>query len=485
MYKKGVKSHYRFRKVKTKSGATAIQIGFYQKDRKFKLVKHLGSSTIQKKINELVGIAQEYIQSHSPQLKLNFNPQSEEIMFTRGIRMQSKSLETAYKYLNQTYHKLGFEKLDNDLLKHFVLIRVLEPASKVKSIELLNKYFGLEYKKTTVFRNLLPLVSLKDSAVGIAINYARNNFRLDFSLVFYDVTTLYFETSHSDEFRLNGFSKDNKINQPQILVGLMVNQIGFPVYYDTFKGNTFEGHTIIPAISAIKSKYQIDKLTVVADAGMLSRDNLAALETNGIDYVVGARIKKLKIVKVKQISRELGRVSGKIVREDNIIYEYSAKRAQKDQADNNKQIKKAEYLLNHPTQIARRSNFLSQTGKSAFCLNQKIIGKYRLLEGIKGYKTNVTKVSDQVLVDRYKDLWRVEQSFRIAKSDLQARPIYHRKKDSINCHLLIVFMALCLSRVIEQEKQQSIKKVVEELKDIWSITIKDEISGNQLKFTTN
>lgn len=484
MYKRGVNSHYRFRQVKTKSGATAVQVGFYKKDRKFKLIKHLGSSTNQKKIDELIAIAQEYIQSHSSQLKLNFNPQSDEIMYTRGIQMQSKSLEVAYKYIDSVYTQLGFEKLKSDVLKHFVLIRVLEPASKIKSIELLKKYFGIEYKKTTVFRKLLTSVSLKDSAIAIAISYAKNHFGFDFSLVFYDVTTLYFETNEHDEFRLNGFSKDNKINQPQILVGLMVNNNGFPVYYDTFKGNTFEGHTIIPAISAIKTKYKINKLTVVADAGMLSQDNLDALENAKINYVVGTRVKKLNINQVREITNKLNKINGRSIKQDSIIYEYSTKRARKDKADNDKQIKRAEYLKNHPTQVNRRSSFLLPTTKSTFDLNQEIISKYRLLEGVKGYKTNIDNISNELLINRYKDLWRVEQSFRIAKSDLQARPIYHRKKDPINYHLLIVFMALCLSRVMEQEKQQSVKKIVEELKDVWTITIKDEISGNQLKFNT-
>lgn len=479
-----MKPHYRFRKVKTRSGSTAIQVGFYQ-GKNFKLIKHVGSAKEVVKIEELILIAREFIKSSSDQLELNFNPQSSEIMFKQGIQFENSRLDMAYDYLSKTYHNLGFERLESELLKHFVMIRVLEPASKIKSIELLKKYFNLEYKKTTVFRQLLNITSLKDSAIGLAIDYARYHFGFDFSLVFYDVTTLYFETNQSDEFRLNGFSKDNKINQPQILVGLMVNQIGFPVYYDTFKGNTFEGHTIIPAITAIKTKYKIDKLTVVADAGMLSQDNLSALEDSHIDFVVGARIKKLRINQIKQIAQKLGKNNGDTIRVDDVIYEYSTKRAKKDKADNDKQIKKAEYLLSHPTQVHRRSSLLSPTSKNTFCLNQEIVDKYRLLEGIKGFKTNVTNIPDNLLINRYKDLWRVEQSFRIAKSDLQARPIYHRKKDSINAHLLIVFMALCLARVIEQDKQQSIAKVVEELKDIWSITIKDEISGNTLKITTN
>lgn len=480
-----MKPHYlRIRKVKTHSGSTAIQVGYYR-GKRFKLFKHIGSTKDSQKLAELIGIAREYIFSHSGQLPLNFNPQSDEILYKRGIRVQQSRLDTAYHYLERVYQQLGFENLDNDVLKHFVMIRVLEPSSKMKSIELLKKYFGLDYRKTTVFRQLSQLTKLKDTVIDLTIKYARRHFGFDFSLVFYDVTTLYFETNTGDDFRKNGFSKDNKINQPQILVGLMVNEIGFPVYYDTFAGNTFEGHTIIPVILTIKSRYQIDRLTVVADAGMLSKDNLAALEENGIDYVIGARIKKLPLNKIKEIAQKLNQIDGMVTRENNIIYEYSIRRAKKDKIDNDKQLKKAHDLITNPSRSIIRSKFLSPISKKTLTLNQKTVDKYRLLEGIKGYRTNVTDTDDHLLIDRYKDLWHVEESFRIAKSDLEVRPIYHRRKNAIDYHLLIVFVALCLIRVIEREKRKSIKKIVVDLKDMWTITLKDEISGNSIKVIVN
>jgi hypothetical protein len=480
-----VKPHYAsIRKVKTNSGATAIQVGKYQ-GKSFKLLKHIGSTKEPKKITELLSLATEYISSHSPQLALNFSPHSEEILYKRGTRAQKSRLTTAYDYLESVYQRLGFNQLSNGLLKHFVLIRVLEPASKIKSLYLLHKYFGLEYKKTTVFRQLLQLISFKEKTISLAIAYAKENLGFDFSLVFYDVTTLYFETHQSDDFRLNGFSKDNKINQPQILVGLMVNQTGFPVYYDVFPGNTFEGHTIIPIITGIKAKYHIDRLTVVADAGMLSEDNLFALQKNQIDYIMGARIKKLKLEQIRLIARELNQTDSRIIRQDDVIYEYSSKRAKKDKSDNDRQLQKAKYLISHPAKALKRTSFIASPKNKDLSLNLETIEKYHLLEGIKGYKTSVSDVSDQLLVNRYKDLWHVEQSFRIAKSDLQARPIYHRKRDSIEYHLLIVFMALCLTKVIEKEKQTSIQKVVDVLKDIWTVTLKDDISGNTLDLIIN
>lgn len=476
-----MKPHYiRIRRVKTHSGSTAIQVGIYQ-GKRFKLSKHIGSSKDQQKISELVSIAGEYIRSHNPQTELNFNPQSEEILFKRGLKIVQSRLGEAYDYLSHIYSEIGFSRINSEILKHFTIIRVLEPASKLKSITLLEKYFGIQYRKTTVFRELTELIDLKEDVIHIAIKYAKDHLDFDFSLVFYDVTTLYFETSKGDEFRKNGFSKDNKINQPQILIGLVVNNTGFPIYYDIFKGNTFEGKTIIPVILEIRRKYQINKFTVIADAGMLSQENLTELEKHNIDYVVGARIGSMNLNTIRNIAGELNQTDKKIIRYDNILLDYSNPRATKDKSDNDRQIKKAEYYLNNPSKIMKRSKFLSNSETKTFRLNKSLVEKYRLLEGIKGYRTNINNIPEELLISRYKDLWKIEQSFRIAKSDLEARPIYHRKKSSIEYHILIVFIALCMGRVIEMEKKESIRKVMDNLKDKWTILVRDEISGNSVK----
>lgn len=473
-----MKPHYdTIRKVKTRSGATAIQVGRYI-GKRFCLTKHIGSAHDADKISELIKVAQTYIHSHAPQLALNFNPNSEEVLFKRGIRIEKSTLAEAYTYLSRVYETIGFTKIDSEVLKHFTLIRVLEPASKIRSIQLLKKYFDIEYKKTTIFRKLEELGGFKEQAVSIAIRYAKSHLHFDFSLIFYDVTTLYFETFSEDELRRNGFSKDNKLNQPQILVGLVVDRTGFPIYYDLFSGNTFEGKTIIPVITALKKSYAIKTCTVVADAGMLSEENLQELEKAGIDYIVGARIGYLSIDEARSIGNELDRTDKRIIKRGSFLYEYSTARARKDKADNDKAIAKAQFYLSHPSKVLRRSKFLSDAGEKDFTLNEKLIEKHRLLEGVKGYRTSSIDVSGELLIARYKDLWKIEQSFRIAKSDLEARPIYHRKELSIKYHLLIVFVALCMTRVIEREKGISIKRVVDELKNKWMISLRDDISGN-------
>jgi len=474
-----VKPHYRIRKVKTASGSTAVQVGRYI-GKSFKLVFHVGSSKNEDKIIELFGIGQEFIRSHSNQLELNFNPQSEEILFKKGIKITNSTLSEAYSYLSWVYNELGFSVLKNDVLKHFVMIRVLEPASKIKSITLLKKYFGVNYKKTTVFRKLEDLVKLKDKVVEIAIEYAKSNLNFDFSLVFYDVTTLYFETHKEDSFRRNGFSKDNKLNQPQILIGLLVERTGFPVYWDIFQGNTFEGKTIIPVVHEIIKKYKIKNFTIVADAGMLSANNLEEIERNGLSFIVGARVGNLNLKETQNVSDILGKKDGKTVRLNGIVFEYSQKRASKDKTDNDKQIQKANYLFNHPGVIFKRSKFIKTEGKN-LSLNEELIIKHRLLEGIKGYRTNINNLSNEILISRYKDLWHVEKAFRIAKTDLEARPVYHRKETSIKYHILIVFVALCMAKIIEGKEKKSLEKVMDKLKNNWTITLSDKISGNTLR----
>lgn len=185
-----MKPHYqRIRKVKTHSGSTAIQVGYY-KGKNFILRKHIGSAKDTAKVDELISLAEEYIRSHASQLTLNFNPQSEEILFKRGVKVKKACLKNAYDYLDTVYGSLGLKHLHNPVLKHFTMVRLLEPASKIKSIALLDKYFGIHYSKTTAFRELAKLTALKEAILKAAIAYAQTNLHFDFSLVFYDVTTV-------------------------------------------------------------------------------------------------------------------------------------------------------------------------------------------------------------------------------------------------------------------------------------------------------
>lgn len=208
-------------------------------------------------------------------------------------------------------HKLlifaGFDKLRNPFLLDLVLMRMFEPASKLRSVALIEEYFGIKYRRQQYYESAPKWLTLKTKAELIAVNFAKSHYEFDYSLVFYDVTTLYFETFKSDDLRKNGFSKDNKSQQPQILIGLMVTKEGLLVSYDIFTGNTFEGHTFIPMIEKFKLKNQVSSFTVVADAAMISTENSEALNKKGIHYIVGGRLGNTSTALLQEIDRALPR----------------------------------------------------------------------------------------------------------------------------------------------------------------------------------
>jgi transposase len=307
----------------------------------------------------------------------------------------------------------------------------------------------------------------------------------NFSIVFYDVTTLYFETFKEDaeNFKKPGFSKDNKPQQPQIVIGLVVNQDGYPIAIDIFPGNTFEGHTMIPVLRKLQKAHGIKTLTVIADAGMLSQSNIEEIENAGLTYIVGARLGNMPTDKLRQISKNLNKTEGVYYRgalpRGILVCDYSQKRANKDRSDRKKQLKKAEYQIENPDKIKKRTRFVMEESKAKIKLNQGLIEKDELREGIKGYHTNLEFTENSLIIQRYKDLWHVEKSFRIAKSDLQARPIFHRKKDSIETHILIVFVSLCLTKSIELKTGYSIKRVRDMIWKILDIEFVDTLTNKQ------
>ena len=307
---------------------------------------------------------------------------------------------------------------------------------------------------------------------------------IDYNLVFYDVTTLYFETFESDDLRKNGFSKDSKSQQPQILIGLMVTKEGIPVAYDVFPDNTFEGHTFIPMIEKFISKYNVKSFTVVADAAMISHHNSNQLNLKGINFIVGARLRNLSTNLLEDINKSLVRKDGQSIRikteNGDLICGYSSLRYRKDKYEIEKQIEKANYLIANPGK-SKKLKFTKATGEKLE-LNQGLIDKTIKLLGVKGYYTNLkeSQVSNQMIIERYRELYRVEQAFRITKSDLQTRPIFHYKEEPIKLHVLICFIALFSSKHIELKTETSIKSFMHECKKITDARLKNKITNEEI-----
>jgi len=469
----------KIRTTKTGSGSTAVQV-VLNTTNKVNIVKHIGSGKTDLEIEVLKKLGYQYIQQliiDSGQTSL-FEETS--LISIDNISIKESFHTFALEYLSHIYDINGFNILGDNLLRDLAIMRIIEPVSKEESIELMREYFNIEYSHGTLHRGLKKIADSKSEIESVAVEYAKRNLNFDFSLVFYDVTNLYFESFKSDDLRKPGFNKDGKSQQPQIAIGLVVNKDGYPISIEIFEGSKFEGHTFIPVILALKEKYNIKTLTVVADAAMLSYKNMEDLNDAGLSFIVGARLSKVDRNLLESIVESLNKLEGKYIESETaygtLITDYSIKRAQKDKSDRLKQIRKAEYHIQYPSKH-RRPRFLKKLDKDKFEINKELIEFDELKEGIKGYYHNLKDISPQLIVSRYHDLWHVEKSFRIAKSDLKARPIYHHKEDMILSHILIVFVSLCMSKSLELQTGLSTKLIKKNIFRIMDIVLIDELTN--------
>lgn len=474
---------FRVRKVKTKSGATAIQIVQYYGHRAV-IAKHVGSAKDELEYDLLLKRAQEWIQDQTRQIKL-FPDHKQKVLIVERGECIAVTHEFAYQFFMNCINECDLSNLP-PLLLDLVIMRLIEPASKLRSIELLSRYFGIQYSQR-IYRNIPRLIYHKADVEQRAYRVARKKFKEQFYYVLYDVTTLYFESFKADEFKIQGFSKDNKSQQPQIVIGLLVTQSGFPLSYNVFAGNTFEGKTMLPVIESFISKHPNTKPIVVADAAMLDQERLAELRSKKISYIVGARLANNNLGLVKEIQAALKGVNGAMIRlqskHGDLICDFSNKRYKKELNDLNKFVHKAEQLVDKQS-TGTKVKFIKRISKERIELNTALIEKRELLLGIKGYCTNLSEdqLSSQQAIERYHQLWRVEQSFRMSKFDLEARPIYHHKEDAILSHVLICFVALIIEKYLELTTKLTLRNV---RLLVWSITeshIRDTLTKESFKF---
>lgn len=470
------------RTTKTASSSTAVQVVRYEGKRTV-VVKHIGSGKNEDEVSLLKREARDWIETAScqqtlfPKKELEKDPS--QIIQISKCKLLGVRHAFLYETLSSVFKTIGFHGL-NKMLLDLVLIRIVEPASKLQSLELLDEFFGIKYFESDMYRKMSEFINQKEKVEKILIDFARQKLNFDFHLVLYDVTTLYFESFRSDNLRKCGFSKDNKAGQPQILVGLVVNKDGFPISFEVFEGNKFEGHTLLPSILAFKDKYKIKDLTVVADAAMLNKDNIKELLANKLNYIVGARIGNLKHDLIREISKALNRTNGKSLRlktkNGYLICDFSAKRFYQDYEAMAKQVKKAKMVIDDPS-LLFKNKYVASTAK--YSLNKELIEKADLTLGIKGYYTNLSK-SRRFIIYRYHDLWKIEKAFRIAKSDLKMRPIYHFKTETIKSHILICFMALSVLKYLEIKTNTSSQKIIEILMSITDARLLNTVNNEEI-----
>jgi transposase len=458
----------KIRVVMTASKAKAVQIVRYQNNKRT-ILHHIGSAHTEAELDELLLLAEEWIKDFSKQLSIFPDESPNKLIHLNHCTFIGVQYSFFYQQISVIQDKMGFAGLPL-LLNDLVTMRIFEPASKLRSLDLMEQFFGIKHSRKSYYKIAPQCVDLKEKVEMKVVEFAKEHYSFNFDIVFYDVTTLYFETFEEDDLRKNGFSKDSKSQQPQILVALLVTKEGFPIAFEVFSGNTFEGHTIIPTIQDFIDRNKVKAFTVVADAAMISSQNITQLNQNEINYIVGARMGNLSIELLETVDKQIVREDGKSIRIKTelgyLICSYSSVRYRKDLYEMNKQIEKAKQVIQVPSK-SKKLKF-TKTKDQKMELNDELIEKTKKLLGIKGYYTNLEEkiVDNKTIIARYHQLYKIEQAFRISKSDLQTRPIFHFKEQPIKLHILICFMALVISKHIELKAGVSIRKFIDESKKI-------------------
>ena len=450
------------RKVKTASGATAVQVAHKRYGRISK-IEHIGSAHNDEELKFLLSLARQRIRGN--QRSLFDGPEA-----AVEIGLQQSCSGLLLEILTKQYRRLGFDKLNDPDFAYLCIARIVEPTSKLDSLRVLADLGVKDTSRDKLYRCLSRIIKqeYRKQIATCCFQHASKN---GISFLLYDVTTLYFESQKEDAFRKSGMSKERRL-EPQIIVSLLVDQSGFPLSVNSFEGNKAETKTILPIITAFKTEHNLTDITVVADAAMLSSTNLKALAQAGYHYIVGSRLQKIPydIAEYQKSGEKLAdqQIITTHLSDCRIIYQYRAKRAELDIRNIEKQIVKAKKIINNQIPSSK-AKFLTVKAKDKK-LNLALIDKAYTLAGIKGYVTNLN-VSDEEIIHYYHQLFQVEASFRMAKSDLRARPIFHHKQEAIEAHLTIVLAALAIGRMIERLSGISLKQFVKTLRPIRNGTV--------------
>lgn len=472
------------RKKLNNSGVISVQV-IDKSSGKYKLIKTIGSSSDIKTIEKLVIKAEEFIQKSLGAIEIDFNDYDS--IYNRVLTsITSHKLVGIELVLGKLFDEIGFNQIEDELFRDLVLYRLVYPKSKLKTTEYLQRFAQKKYSEDDIYRYLDKLYQTqKETVQQISYEHTLTILQNKIRVVFYDVTTIYFETDHEDDLRKTGFSKEGKHQNPQIVLGLLVSDGGYPLAYEIFEGKQYEGHTMLPIINGFKDKYKIQKLVVVADSGLLSKDNITELISNNYEFILGARIKsETEQVKSEILALKLGEAeSATIIKDDlKLIITYANSRAKKDKHNRDKGIKRLEKNLKSgkltKTSINNRgyNKFLQMTGDVQLNINQDKIKEDEKWDGLKGYITNSTLSKEEIL-DNYKQLWQIEKAFRIAKTDLKIRPIFHFKQRRIKAHICLTFVAYKIYKELERQLKEhqtdlSPEKVIEIIQSIYQIEAK-------------
>jgi transposase len=486
---------------KNPSGVVSIQIIDKSKGT-YKVSKTIGSSSDAFEIDTLFQAGKKWIaiQSGIRDMFALAEQQREEKQVTEHLlnNIENILLNGTQLILNEVLKLVGFDKINDDILKHLVVARLCQPASKAGTVDYLKSYFDEDLELHKIYRYLDRLHNtLQDQIQQISVEHTRRILGGHIGLVFYDVTTLYFEIDHSDELRERGFSKDGKHAQPQIVLGLLVSRDGYPLSYSLFNGSQYEGRTMIPIVEDFVRRFNLEDFVVVADSGLMNKTNIALLESGNYKYIIGANIKS-ETEEIKQWILSQDKVEGNFYElgklpKSRLIIGYSEKRAKKDKYNREKGVKRLKKAFKSGIVTKENVNkrgynkFLEISDNIKVMINNQKIQEDEKWDGLKGYLTNTTLQAKEVY-EQYRGLWVIERAYRVTKGTLEMRPMFHFTTKRIEAHICICFVAYKVYKELERilklsDINLSVDKVLSIAKTVTTLKIKLPASGETMMKT--
>ena len=439
-------------------------------------------------------------QKEQQALQVTIQTHKEERRITLGIH---QAYGKVYEQLNFHHVLQHTSQATQDALRHIVKARLATPTSKRGAVSLLANDFGVHLDLQQVYR-MMDRIDEKviEEIQTCAYQMTHSLLPGKATVVFYDCTTLYFESFESDELKQNGFSKDGKHNQAQVLLALLVSDQGLPIGYAVFPGSTFEGHTLVPVLEKIQARYQLQEVVLVADSGLLNTTNCQELEAKGYNYVLGARLRNLPqelqntilnpdnyhTITPQETKEDIQSIGDFTHKDHRLIVNHSAKRARKDAHEREKNIEKLQKRLakNKSTKTflgnSGYKKFLDLSRPSVVKVNEERVAAEARWDGLCGIMTNIKDQEAQGLLSHYRGLWQIEACFRVQKHDLKIRPIFHWTPQRIKAHIAICFMAFTAQsylryRLRQQFESFSVEQIKESLKRVQASILREQASN--------
>ena len=481
------------RRKRNPTGVVSVQI-IDKSGGRYKVYRTVGSSSDPEEVERFFREGKEWIHSFGGQLEL-FALEEKEKQSQLEIAEMSRVLgkidniliNGTELLLDRVFKQIGFDMIGDKVFKQLTLARLCQPTSKSGTVDYLKSYYDEDVNLSKIYRYLDKLYNTQQERIQqISVAHTREILGGKIGLVFYDVTTLYFESDYGDEFRTQGFSKDGRHSQPQVVLGLLVSSGGYPLAYSLFNGSQYEGYTMLPIVEDFVNRFGLEDFVVVADSGLMNQKNIDLLESCRYKYIIGARIKN-EDRDIKSWILALGKQDGAFYERPKsetcrLIIGYSDDRAKKDAYNREKGVRRLRKAYSRGTltkeNINRRgyNKFLEISDNVEVSINHQKIVEDGQWDGLKGYITN-TNLSASEVYEQYRELWVIERAYRVTKGTLEMRPMFHFTQKRIEAHVCICFVAYKVYKELERILKLngfnlSVDKVLSIAKTITTVRIK-------------